>query len=62
MIDVNLTNKPKSAMKAEDRVRSFQRKLYSKAKLEKERVNENVSFLARSLMRDWLSIIDYKTS
>ena len=36
MIDVNLTNKPKSAMKAEERVRSFQRKLYSKAKQEAE--------------------------
>ena len=36
MIDINLTNKPKSAMKAEERVRSFQRKLYSKAKQEKE--------------------------
>ncbi|MCF7913352.1 MAG: group II intron reverse transcriptase/maturase, partial [Candidatus Cloacimonetes bacterium] len=36
VIDVNLTNKPKSALKAEERVRSFQRKLYSKAKQEPE--------------------------
>ncbi|MDP8226324.1 MAG: hypothetical protein P9L89_01605 [Candidatus Celaenobacter polaris] len=36
MIDVSLINKPKSAMKAEERVRSFQRKIYSKAKQEQE--------------------------
>ena len=36
MIDENLTNKPKSAMKAGERVRSFQRKLYSKAKQDAE--------------------------
>jgi RNA-directed DNA polymerase len=36
VIDRNLTNKPKSAMKAEERVRTFQRKLYSKAKQDKE--------------------------
>ena len=35
MIDVNLTNKPKSAMTDKERVRVFQRKLYSKAKQEK---------------------------
>ncbi|MCF7918501.1 MAG: hypothetical protein K9N06_01125 [Candidatus Cloacimonetes bacterium] len=62
MIDVNLTNKPKSAMKAEERVCSFHRKLYSKAKREIERVSETVSLLARMLMRDWLSITDYKSS
>jgi hypothetical protein len=62
VIDVNLTNKLKSAIIAEERVRTSQRKLYSKAKREKERVSENVSFLARTLMRDWLSITDYTTS
>ena len=62
MIDVNLTNKLKTAMTAEERVCSFQRKLYSKAKRGKERVSEIVSFLARMLMRDWLSITDYTTS
>ncbi len=36
MIDENLTNKPKSALSAEERVRIFQRKLYSKAKQEKK--------------------------
>lgn len=36
MIDVNLTNKPKSARKAGERVLSFQRKIYSKAKQEPE--------------------------
>lgn len=36
MIDVNLTNKPKSAMTDKERVRVFQRKLYSKAKQGKD--------------------------
>ena len=34
VIDVNLTNKPKSAMTDKESVRVFQRKLYSKAKQE----------------------------
>lgn len=36
MIDENLTNKPKSAMTDKERVRVFQRKLYCKAKQEKD--------------------------
>ena len=51
MIDINLTNKPKSAMTDKERVRVFQCKLYSKAKQEK--VNVNVSFIARMLSIDW---------
>ena len=36
MIDSNLTSKRKSELTDEERVRSFQRKLYFKAKQEKE--------------------------
>ena len=36
MIGENLTNKQKADLSAEERVRIFQRKLYSKAKKEKD--------------------------